>query len=209
MVSAERRLSGADETSKTAGGSGASHSPLRYPASLARRGPSTPSPRTRRPGRARSCTGRRRSRPRSSRFGESPSFIRRRMVAKSPSAPPAASAPCSGTAHLVLVIDARLQLGTQHIPLMSLPVVPSLESHTHVICRILCLPLESSCARLSAALSALARSFAASSSALAATFSAALRLRSSSFSAALRALAVALPCLVEPLPVPLAHRDDR
>mmetsp|Transcript_5847 Transcript_5847/g.25900 ORF Transcript_5847/g.25900 Transcript_5847/m.25900 type:complete len:279 (-) Transcript_5847:394-1230(-) len=57
----------------------------------------------------------------------------------------------------------------------SLPVVPSLESHTHVICRILCLPLESSCARLSAALSALARSFAASLSALAATFSAALR----------------------------------
>ena len=36
---------------------------------------------------------------------------------------------------------------------MSLPVVPSLESHTQVICRILCLPLESSCARLSAALS--------------------------------------------------------
>ena len=68
----------------------------------------------------------------------------------------------------------------------SFPMVPSRVSQTQVISRILCFPDARCCVRLSAALSALARSLAASLFALSVALSVALRWRSCSFSVALR-----------------------
>ena len=68
----------------------------------------------------------------------------------------------------------------------SFPMVPSRVSQTQVISRILCFPDARCCVRLSAALSALARSLAASLFARSVVLSVALRWRSCSFSVALR-----------------------
>ena len=211
MVPAERRLSGADETSKTAGR--LRRVPFPSPVPRVPRGDVVP-PRHLHElvardvrDRVRDAVGRVRGQ---AVLAKAHRFIRRRMVSPSHRARHRQHLRrVQALAHLVLVLDARLQLGTQHVPHVFArrpePRVPHARDLSHPV--LAAGEFVRAFVRSLVSLGALLRGFPLSFGGdLLRGFARALVLLLRSLA---RALAVVLPRLVEPPPVPLAHRDDR